>query len=72
MVACVYKLAAKNTLVVNCADGRGCKMFKQGCRRPYPNPVGDNDEDATGIAQKVASISASAHIESRVGAIPWT
>jgi hypothetical protein len=46
-------------------------MFKHGCRRPYPNVVGDNDEDATGVAQKITHISASAHIESRVGAIPW-
>lgn len=46
-------------------------MFNNGCRRPYPNLVGDNDEDATGVAQKITHISASAHIESRVGAIPW-
>ena len=46
-------------------------MFKHGCRLSYPNLVGDNDEDATGIAQKVTHISASADIESGVGAIPW-
>ena len=51
-------------------DGAG-NMFKYECRPPFPNLVGDYDEDATGIARKVTHFSVSAHIKSRVDAIPW-
>jgi hypothetical protein len=46
-------------------------MFKHECRPPFPNLVGDYEEDATGIARKVTHISAPAHIKSRIDAIPW-
>ena len=64
MVACVYKLAGKDTFVLNSADVRGCKMFKQSRpRMPTAVLVGDYDEDATLIAQKkVSHTSVSAHI----------
>jgi hypothetical protein len=46
-------------------------MFKHGYGPPFPNLVGDYDEDATGIARKVTHLSASAQLKSCVGAIPW-
>ncbi len=61
MVVCVDKLAAKDTFVLNSADGWGGNMFKHGCRPPFPNLVGNYDEDATGIARKKSHTSPRQH-----------
>ncbi len=72
MVTCVDKLAAGGTFGLIAPMGEAVRYSSTDADLPFPNQVvGNYDEGATLIAQKLTHTSASAHIKPRVGAIPW-